>query len=209
MYRIILAINIIFLSCKVFSGESITIGKTFDIIEPDVIKEIKQQAEKVDLKSWMTQNSIDAASAFQSINLPSSTQNLSFLFDPTYTLPHDIVRHDGKILWPKGTKVNVYERIKTTTRTIVVSDDPKHFAWLNEVAKPQKGDFVFLAGGNVLLKMQLEKKKLYLLDKRVVERFGLRSAPSIVKQEGNRLRVTEYCLGCKDGKLNMKENVKK
>lgn len=179
--------------CAAPALASLTIGPVFEIAEPDTLEEIEQRARATDWKSWL---SIDPekAAAFRSIELPRALHDRSFLFDPTYVLPRAIVGYGGEVLWPKGTRINVYERIVTTSRTIVIGDDPAHFQWLREVAKPDVGDRVFLAGGNVLLRMRAEQRRLYLLDERVVERFGLEAVPSIVKQEGNRLRVKEYAV---------------
>jgi len=186
-----LVIGVSFASAR----EAITIGPTFTIAEPDTLEEIKQRAGFVDWKSWLMRTDPERAPAFQSVDLPHAAKDRSFLFDPTYTLPRDLVGRGGQVLWPKGTTVNVYERIRTTSRTIVIADDPDHFLWLRDVAKPQAGDRVFLAGGNVLVRMRAEQRRLYVLDARVVERFWLAAVPAIVRQEGNRLRVTEYALG--------------
>jgi len=191
---LLLSVSFVPVRCPASAREMVTIGPTFAIAEPDTLDEIKQRARSVDWDSWLRRSDPERASAFRSIDLPRALRNRSFLFDPTYTLPRDIVGN-GKVLWPKGTTINVYERIRTTSRTIVIADDPEHFLWLRDVAKPQAGDRVFLAGGNVLVRMRAEQRRLYVLDARVVERFGLAAVPAIVRQEGNRLRVTEYALG--------------
>ena len=47
---------------------------------------------------------------------------------------------------------------------------------------------------NVLHARRSTKTRLFQLDARIIERFGLRATPSIVEQAGNRLRVREYAL---------------
>jgi len=178
------------------AGEkSVTIGPTYDIVEPDTLAEIKKRAGEVDWQAWMSKRAPEDFSAFQSVPLPFAKEDRSRLFDPTYTLPRDIVDGRGGVLWPAGTQINVYERISTTARTIVIGDDPAHFEWLRDVAQPGAGDRVYLAGGNVLVQMRARERRFYLLEDRVIERFGLRAVPAIVQQEGNQLRVSEYALG--------------
>lgn len=171
---------------------SVTIGPTYEIAEPDALQEIQDKAKAIDWQARIDAREPEDYSAFQSAALPRAKADRSFLFDPTYTLPRDIVDGQGRVIWPAGTRVNVYERVQTTTRTIVIGDDPAHYRWLDEVARPEEGDRVYLAGGNVLLRMRAQQRQLFLLEDRVIERFGLEAVPAIVEQEGNQLRVTEY-----------------
>jgi conjugal transfer pilus assembly protein TraW len=182
-----------------FGGEAISIGPTYEILEPDTLEEIEQRTKATDWDAYFNKTPPEESSAFVSVDLPPATANRSYLFDPTYVLPRDIVDGYGRVLWPAGTKVNVYERIQTTARTIVIGDTPEQFRWLREVAKPQAGDRVYLAGGNVYMRGVAEQRKLFLLEDRVIERFGLRAVPSIVQQEGNRLRVEEFSLNAGSG----------
>lgn len=177
------------------AGPRSILGQTFSIAEPDLMEEIKRRAASTDWKAMMQRKDPSTFSAFQTANLPPTASPASFLFDPTYTLPQHVVDGRGTVLYPAGTTINVYERRKFPGRTIVISPTIEHFKWLNEVAKPTAQDKVLMAGANMLDVQQLAgANRVYALDARIIERFGLRSVPSIVQQEGTLLRVQEFVI---------------
>ncbi len=175
------------------AGKSLTIGQTFPIAEPDVLEEIKQKAAATDWRRWMRKAPADYG-AFKSVELPHATKNESRLFDPSYAIPFDIPDDKGKLLYPKGYRINIYDRIRVPGRYIVIGPSAAHLRWLDEVAKPSERDKVLIAGGNALLVRQSTGRTVYVLEERFVERFGLKAVPAIVKQEGNQLRIEEYAV---------------
>ncbi len=178
-------------SASALAGKSVTVGKTYSIAEPDLLDEIKRKAAAADFGKWARKAPAEYT-AFQSAALPRVRKTESHLFDPTYILPDDIRDATGKLIAPKGLPINVYTRIKVPGRYIVIADTPEDFQWLRDVAKPVSGDKILLAGGNVLRVRERTSVPVFLLDPRFIERFGLRAVPSVVQQEGNRLRVSEY-----------------
>lgn len=179
-------------------GERRTLGQTFPIAEPDLLEEIKQRAASADWKAMVRRQDPGTFTGFQTTTLPAATAPSSFLFDPTYTLPQDVVDQNGTVLYPAGTTINVYARRQFPGRTIVIAADAAHLAWLDETAKPTAADKVLISGANMLEARQLAgARRIYALDERLVERFGLRAVPSIVHQEGTQLRVREYVIAPK------------
>lgn len=176
--------------------KSVTLGPTFDIVEPDMREEIRARGPAAQQKFEHTAKSrpLDSYSGFQSVPLPLATRTATRSFDPTYTLPEDIFDANGQVLFAKGTQVNVYDRITMPGRFIVIGPHPSHYEWLKTVAKPGDADIVLLAGGNVAQVRRDQKLKVYLLDARGVERLGLQAIPSIVQQSGRMLKVAEYAL---------------
>lgn len=177
------------------AGPRSIVGQTFSIAEPDLMQEIKQRAAATDWKAIMQRKDPSTFSAFQTANLPPTAAPASFLFDPTYTLPQDVVDGRGVVLYPAGTTINVYERRKFPGRTIVIFPTIEHFKWLREVAKPTAQDKVLMAGANMIdVQKMAGDYRVFALDARIIERFGLRSVPSIVQQEGTLLRVQEFVI---------------
>ena len=175
------------------AAEHHVIGETFPIAEPDVMAEIKTRAAQTDWKSVMRRQDPSTFSGFQTETLPIAEKDASFLFDPTYTIIQDIPDGKGNILYPRGTQINVYAVRQFPGRTIVLKATPEHFRWLERVAKPTALDKVLIAGGSMLDARRAHSKyPIYALTDRIVERFGLRAAPSIVQQEGDQLRVQEF-----------------
>lgn len=175
----------------VCAGREVTVGQTYPIAEPDTLQEIQTRAQQVDWIRWMRKQPKDY-SAFDSVQLPRNPKAASRLFDPTYVLPADVTDEQGKVLAPKGTKVNPLTRMKLPGRYIVISPTPADYAWLDSVAKPESEDLILIANGNVLTEIETTHRKLFSLDERFVERFGLSGVPTIVYQEGALLRVDEH-----------------
>lgn len=182
------------LSSPAWAGKPVIIGQTFPIAEPDAMQEIKQKAAAVDWNAFVKKSPASGYSAFNSLSLPRAEKNETHLFDPTYTLPYEIRDDQGKVLYPAGFKINVYEKLYFPGRYIVVTDSPDDLRWLDEVAKPGDNDKVFLAGANPVLLRQSTGRKTFVLEERSKERFGIERVPCIVQQEGLMLRVTEYAI---------------
>lgn len=170
-----------------------TIGQTFPIAEPDTRDEIKAKAGMADWQAWMKPG-VENASAYYAAKLPFAQEDDSRLFDPTYHLPRDMKDKDGRILYPAGYPINIYNRIRMPGRYIVIAHRPSHYDWLDDVAKPTANDKVLLAGAHVLAARKATERELWRLDDRMIERFGLQAVPAIVSQEGTQLRVQEYAV---------------
>lgn len=183
-----------FLSCAAFAAMAdSTIGKTFPIAEPSFLDEIKSAAAATDWRQWMRRDPENYA-AFDSTDLPSAKKDRSFLFDPTYSLPRDITDENGRVLYAKGTTINVYAKYTFPGRWIVIRPTSEQFKWLDEVVKPTANDKVLIAGGNVVGVIREHRRKVFILEPHTIERLGLQAVPSIVQQEGPQLRVQEYAL---------------
>jgi conjugal transfer pilus assembly protein TraW len=169
------------------------VGPTYPIAEPDVLAEIRAKAARMDWTALMRARNPSSFSAFHSASLPNATRDRSFLFDPTYTLPRDVVDAKGAVLYPAGTTINVYARQVFPGRTIVIAAEPEQLRWLDTIAKPTDQDKVLLAGADFLqIKDLIGSRRAYALEARAVARFGLQAVPSIVQQDGKALRVREF-----------------
>jgi conjugal transfer pilus assembly protein TraW len=187
-----LALNLLLLvAIPALAAKPAFVGQTFPIAEPDTLTEIADAASGTDWQRWMRKQPKDYT-AFDSVRLPRNRAAESSLFDPTYTLPEDLVNERGEVLVPKGTQVNALQKTRLPGRYIVIGPTKEDYRWLDEVARPGRGDKVLIASGNVLTERQSTQRLLYALDARFVERFGLKGIPSIVQQEGTNLRVERY-----------------
>jgi conjugal transfer pilus assembly protein TraW len=173
--------------------DAVVIGQTYPIAEADTLEEIAVAAAHTDWQRWMRKAPKDY-SAFDSVALPRNREAGASLFDPTYTLPEDLVNERGEVLVARGTRVNALARIRLPGRYIVIGPTVEDYRWLDEVARPGSRDKVLIASGNVLTEREATGRPLYALDTRFVERFGLEGTPSIVRQEGTLLRVERHVL---------------
>jgi conjugal transfer pilus assembly protein TraW len=169
----------------------IVLGPEFPIAEPDTAAEIRHRAAGVDWHAWMLRDPKRYA-AFTSVTLPRATENRTRRFDPTYHLPKPLLDRSGRVVYPAGTAIDVFEHIHLPGRFIVVGPGDADYRWLTTVAKPTAQDIVLLANGNVLDARIRRHAAFYRLDARFVARFGLRRIPAIVSQQGRDLRIDEY-----------------
>jgi conjugal transfer pilus assembly protein TraW len=171
----------------------VTLGATYPIAEPDVRGEIRARAASIDWRAAIARDHTRDP-AFDSADLPRATKPSVRVFDPTYVLPQDIRGADGRVMFPRGTRINVYERIRMPGRLIIIGPGARDLQWLQRVARPTTRDKVLLATGNVLQARRAGGARVFRLDARIIQRFGLRATPSIVEQAGTRLRITEHAL---------------
>lgn len=193
MSKIACSLVLLWLAVPAFAAKHPVIGQTFVIAEPDTLTEIAAAASGTDWQRWMRKQPKDYG-AFDSVQLPRNRVADRALFDPTYTLPQDLLNERGEVLVPRGTRVNALEKTKLPGRYIVIGPTPEDYRWLDEVARPGSRDKVLIANGNVFTERQATQRVLYALDARFVERFGLTGIPSIVQQEGSNLRVERHVL---------------
>lgn len=188
---LILSTALIFSS--VLGANEINIGLTYPIMEPDTRNEIKRKAGSVDWKSWMRKEPAQYT-AFQGAKLPKTTADSTRLVDPTYALERDITDENGRIIFQKGTKVNLLERAKFTGRFIIIGGYPEEISWL-ETLNITDSDRIILAGNRLYSDAIKESEFTFLLlSERMIDRFDLRSAPAIVQQKGPMYEVTAHAV---------------
>ena len=187
------AVSILFAHASL-AGESVVLGPTYDIVEPDTLEEIRARAGNVDWAAEMKKKDPADYSAFRGAPLPLASRYEERFFDPTYVLPYDLRDADGKLLHPQGTRVNVYERLTLPGRYIVIDGSPSHLKWLEDVARPTSSDRILVANGSVYGLGTRKDFTFYVLDPRGIERFGLKAVPSIVEQVGTQLKITEFAV---------------
>ncbi len=125
----------------------------------------------------------------------------SFTFDPTYTLPEDIYLPDGKLLHPRGTKVNPLDYMDLDRKIFFIdARDKEQIAWLEaQIVKYHKGPevseemlvVVLIAGSPLELQDKIKKKIYFDQSGELTTRFGIRQVPAALEQEGKLLRIDE------------------
>lgn len=196
------------LASVAIAGESVVLGPTYEIVEPDTLEEIRTRAAKVNWAAEMNKKDPADYSAFRGAPLPIASKYEERFFDPTYVLPYDLRDADGKLLHPQGTRVNVYERLTLPGRYIVIDGSPTHLKWLEEVARPTSGDRILVANGSVYGLRARKDHTFYVLDPRGIERFGLKAVPSIVEQVGTQLKITEFVVAGSPHRAPLAANTK-
>lgn len=180
-----------------------TFGATCPIAEKDAIEEIEEKASQTDWSKHFNKEKMEkAVKDYQPENLvrlPRAGETRSFKVDMTYTLDFDITDHHGQILYPKGFRFNPLDYMDFP-QTLVVIDttDEDQVAWLKSSEHVYTATILITDGAFWDLSNSLGRA-LFYADKQIVERFGLKAVPSIIKQSGRYMEVKEIAIKKKDG----------
>ncbi len=172
-------------------AETSTIGRTWPIAEPDALSEIEGRAAQIpDMKAAFGPRERWSAMKAATLGIARADRNRTVI--PFYTLDQDIRLQDGKLLYAKGYSFNPLSFVSLPQRLIVVH--PAELDWALRTARPS--DFILLAAGgprdaDAITLGERHGRALFLLEERVKARLGLRVAPVIVSQAGQKLVLTE------------------
>jgi hypothetical protein len=166
-------------------AETVAIGQTYPIAEPDALLQIQSQVNKVD---WQDKAKSATKSALKGIQLPIATDNLTREYIPYYTLPFDITDDKGKLIYAAGYKYNPLDYISLPMRVIVFT--PTMTLWVSQHKQPN--DILILAYGDTIQASKDLQTTVYLLDKVTVNRLDIKLVPSIITRDNNKLIIQEY-----------------
>jgi hypothetical protein len=194
---------ICFFPFSVFAKEEAkakVLGKTYQIAEPDAYEEILEAAKKVDLEKYKKalQESIKKYAVVDEFKIPYAKETRTRYFEPRYELPFDIVDANGRVIYPKGFTFNPLQYM-TLYGVFVFFDagNTLHLNWLKKEGYTKRLDVMFIAvKGNVVEASRVLKAPVYKASKIILERFDVKKIPSIIRQNGGYLEITE--VGMKD-----------
>ena len=192
---------VLFVSCNAFASDLGVIGKTYPIIERDLIDVIHERIEEKtksgeldELHQGMKDRSKEYASRPPGVGLPRATEYRAIEVNPVYTLEEDIVDAEGKVLFKAGPKVNPLEiRPLTKTLCFIDGDDQEQVAWMQKYCAQEPRNKLILVNGDFELVSKKTGLRLYF-DQRgyLVGRLGITALPAVVRQSGKVLYVEEF-----------------
>ncbi len=203
MKRLLVGLTVCFsliAACAAWAEDLGKIGPTFPIAERDLIQVFMARAQaRVDDGSWakIMQTQQDKMKAYAERptgrQLPRALTYQVQFFDPTVTLGDDILDQDGKVIWPKGTKVNPLNyRSYPRALCFFDGDDAAQVQWAKE--RCLQGDKIraILVNGPVLqLSKQFNAMVYFDQYGYISKRFGLVAVPALVRQSQNQFAI-EY-----------------
>ena len=177
-------------------------GTTWPVAEPDLLARIEARLEEMQRSGALARLQSEArAHARRKLEEPDRVPGIaparkerSRLFDPAIAVARDIRTPEGTLIAAAGTRVNPLERI-TLARDLLFVDGRREaeIAWAlaheDEGGRPAK--IVLLAGRPLDLMRRHRRPFFFDQGGRLAARFGLRFTPSLVEQDGTRLRITE------------------
>lgn len=183
-------------------GSAEVVGKTYSIIEPDMLQEIyrtleakRRTGELARLEREAIQRSIRSADTPRPVQAVTRTVTpRRFYFDPSYTAPRTLADPEGRVVVVAGTKVNPLDYVSLSKHMLFF--DGRDRAQVQQIArlislyegrvKP------ILVGGSISELSRKWKRQVYFdQGGALTTKLGIRQVPAVVSQEGRLLRVDE------------------
>ena len=179
-------------------------GALFPIIEVDLLGliEAKLKAAKASGRIKAL-NQAFAKRAVASVERPAAVPGLaptqeprSWLYDPTFTVPHDYADQNGRVFAHAGERINPLLRMPDFDRVMVYfdGDDAAQVAYALAALHrygAARTRLILVRGSPVEL-MRREKTPVFFDQLGLLtDKFRLAQTPAIIMREGDRLRISE------------------
>lgn len=186
-------------------------GELYAIAEPDMLSVIEERTKNFDWQPVVARAQERAMRNLKpGFDLPTATRDTTTFFTPTFKVPHDIEAptKDGKsteLLAKAGQEINLLQHTRLQVPVIVFDPSDKRQARMVKrwISQPEFANAdLFVVGFNlqsidaktpVTVEIaQAYKRPIYPWLAKLNERMGVESVPSIVQQDGQRLRIRTF-----------------
>ena len=178
------------------------IGKTYDIAERDLIEAMKDKLRQMEKTGELAKKQDEYKNRVMSgIEHPrpipgiqaTETANTHY-YDPSIVTDKDIADATGKILYPRGTRVNPLDYIGWNKYLLFVDGrDQKQLDLTKKIpaASDRPVKLVLVAGEPLNLMRKWKKQMYYDQGGILTRRFAITRVPAMVRQEGRRVGIDE------------------
>jgi len=180
-----------------------TVGATYAIAEKDALVEIEQKAKSIDWSKVIKRKPIEEYNGPEDrMSLPRAVRDRSFPVDMTYTLQIDIPDGKGGVLYPKGYTFNPLDYVSFTKTLVVINgNDPEQVKWFAGSEYGKRIDVMcLLTEGHYRSLGEKLDVPLFYADSTIIGRLRLSALPSVVRQDGRSMVVTEVAVPRTDQK---------
>lgn len=178
------------------------IGKVYQIMERDLIEAMKDRLRQMEKTGELAKKQTEYKNrVIYGIEHPRPIPGIkttevasTHYYDPSVIVDRDIVTAEGRLMYPRGTKVNPLDYIGWNTYLLFVDGrDQKQLDSSKRImATSDKPVKLVLVAGEPLNLMRKWKKQVYYDQGGILtRRFAITRVPAIVRQEGKMLRVDE------------------
>ncbi len=180
-------------------------GATWPVAEPDLLEEIEARLVGMQRSGELARLEEEARSrARRKLEEPDpvpgiapAREHRSRLLDPSITVARDIRTPGSVLIAAVGTRVNPLERLPLTRDLVFVDGRrPAEIAWALAHERPVK--IVLLAGRPLDLMRAHRRPFFFDTGGRLAERFAIAATPTLIAQDGQMLRITEFPIGQED-----------
>ena len=176
-------------------------GTVFPVIERDLLEQIhsrlmqmERSGESARLNEDLKRRTIARVGRPDPVaGIVRTGEARRWHFDPTITLAADIRGAKGELIHAAGTRVNPLDSVGLRADLLFLDgDDPDQLAW---ALKQDANAKLILVKGAPLELMKARQRRFYFdQGGKLTERFGIRSVPARVRQQGRLLEISEIAL---------------
>jgi len=123
-----------------------------------------------------------------SLGVPEVREKRVRYVDPSITVSSPVYDHEGHVVSPPG-RFNPLTRIQLTKAIVVLKES--QLGIIPEIKNNHKNLLILLTDGNLKRASTTLGQMVYRADRNILERLGVEKVPSVITQEGERLRVEE------------------
>ena len=180
------------------SGKDLGVhGKLYEIGEEDMLTYVKRKAGEIDMRALREsmERKLEksyAEHSLVSLNVPSATEERVRYVDPSVNVWSPLYDHTGKMILPAGV-VNPLDHVSLSKSILVLRED--HIAQaLEEIGKRGGKPILILTDGDIRRASSLTGQPVYKASPFILKRLKIEKVPSLVVQQGNKLKVQEMVL---------------
>jgi conjugal transfer pilus assembly protein TraW len=175
-------------------------GQSYPIREGDAIVEMQQRAAAVDWAKVFDKRKIEKkVKDYRPAGLrrlPATKENQVRAVDMTYSTEFDIPDGKGGVLYPRGYTFNPLDYIFLPTTLVFIDGAEKsQIEWFRSSAYASSINvMLMLVHGPYWDLMESLERPVFYADEQMTRRFGVRTVPSVVVQNGRMMNVHEYAV---------------
>ncbi|MGZ8256874.1 MAG: type-F conjugative transfer system protein TraW [Gallionella sp.] len=178
------------------------VGPAYEITERDLLELMQAKLKRMEQTGELAKYEADYKKrVVGNIEHPQPLKGLkttdaanTHYFDASIVTDKDIVDATGRVLYPRGTRVNPLDYIGWNTNLLFIDGrDEKQLEFGKKIiASSDKPVKLVLVAGEPLTLMRKWKSAVYFdQGGKLTKRFAITQVPAIVRQEGKRLRIDE------------------
>ena len=178
-------------------------GHTFKIIEPDLLKHILNRLHSLEAEGQIAAHQERLKKrAVQAIRRPKAVKGFSratkksiTYYDPSMTVPYDLKDQTGQVFHQAGTRVNPLTHRPLTKKLVFIDgDDPHQVSWAIATFTEVDSKIILISGSPFDLMETYDRPIYFDQAGRITAKLGITKVPTIVSQEGVKLKREEVVL---------------
>lgn len=180
------------------SGKDLGVhGRLYEIREEDMLSYVRRKAGEIDMRALRESmerklEESGARHSFVSLEVPSATEERVRYVDPSVNVRNPLYDHTGAMIFPAGV-INPLDHVSLSKSILVLREEQIEMA-LEETDKRAEKPILLLTDGDIRRASSLAGRMVYKATPFMLRRLQIEKVPSLVTQDGQRLRVKEMIL---------------